>query len=313
MPITLRPASCFLRRHLAASALAVFASSTALLPAQTTLFSENFTGATVGSVSPNTKTVTNSTRVWRSTLDAGVSTVTLPTDSTTGPNEGSADKAMYVSPSSSATGYIAKFTATTLAVGDTLTLSFDYRFTIAPSTGTASGVRFGLYDSKGTDYTVPTADTYDNNDKGYRVYSAASSSSLAGSLSKEDGGDGSGNAGSAGGGSGDNTLLGSPTNFNQSTTTARYSFSITRDSATQVSFGLSINGTNRLSSSVTDSSSAIFTFDELLIGAGTATAYAFDNVTVVFTPSAVPEPSAYALLFSALAGAAVITTRRQRR
>ena len=302
MPLTPIPeGSCFSRLQRGAS-LCLFITSAVIASAQTTLLSENFTGATV-----NGKIVNGTVNTWHSTIDAAISSVSIVSDSTTGPNEGSNDNAMQVVPSS-ASGFISTFAPTTLAVGQTLTISVDFRFTTTPG-ASASGVRFGLYNSNGTAYPTPAADTYDNDDPGYRVnVPTQTSTTLA--IGHE-----AGNNGSAGGGSGTETtiLSGALNNFNQQTTSTSYSFSITRVSTTQLSFGLKVNGSDALNgTSVIESSGALFAFDEAVIAAGVSSSYAFDNVAVVLT-SSIPEPSTHALLFSGLAGAAVIGFRRQRR
>ncbi len=225
--------------------------------------------------------------VWR----AGASplpTLSIVSDNTTGPDESSADNALQVA-TTNANGVLGTFSSTTLAIGETLTLGFDLRFTSTPTS--ATGLRFGLFNSNGTAYTAGTATTHDDNDSGYRIDVPTNTASTAPRVRFEGGTNG-------GLGAGNDALApstaGTFSNYNLGTTSTAFSFSITRTDATTVSFGLTIDGVNVITSIASDTDRSAFTFDEVFFGVSGASTYLLDNISVNVT--AVPEPSTAATL-----------------
>jgi len=94
---------------------------------------------------------------------SGASAPLTVADDSTGIGTG---KALYFSPTASQKilGY---FTPVTLATtGESLRLSFDFRFTVTPVGGSES-IRFGLFNSNGTQQTSEPGGTTRNDDKGY--------------------------------------------------------------------------------------------------------------------------------------------------
>ena len=77
--------------------------------------------------------------------------------------------ALLFSPNADLLRYFANFTPVTLpAAGDSILLTFDYRFTVAPPSA-GDGLRFGLYFSNNTRQTSEPGGTIRNDDKGYAV------------------------------------------------------------------------------------------------------------------------------------------------
>lgn len=289
-------------RHHVTACLGLLALAAGTLNAQTVLLNETFASATVSGL-----VVTGAT-TWRPTLAGATTSASLVTDSTTGPNEGSADKALSLTPASSANSYLGTFTATTLAIGQTLTLRLDARYSVGTNTGVASGFRIGLFNSNGTGYTAGTADTFDDNDPGYRVNVPYNLTATSPTVGKE-----AGTNGSAGGGTDFTALTATISNVNLRTTSTRFTLTATRSSSTQVDLDLLVNGTSIASTAIIDNSSPFFTFDEVMIGsgAGSGNVYLVDNVYVEASP--IPEPSASALLLSGAAGLLTLAFRRRKR
>lgn len=307
------------RRPTGVLCFSLLIASSTLLPAAT-LMNETFTGSTVSSSSATPPyTVTSdglngsSGVTWNTTLAASNAggTYTIAADRATGPDLGSNDNALSMKPGANKTpGYLGAFEATTLAVGDTITLSFDARYGTSAGTPSARGMRFGLFNSNGTPYTSGTSDTYDDNDSGYRVDVPYNSTATAPLIGKEAGG-----GGSAGGGNDFTQFSDAVSNVNLLTTSANFSLSITRISLTQALVDVKVNGTSIVASETKiQDDSGVFSFDEVMLtvaATGTATTFLIDNISVI-TTSSIPEPSTYALLASVLIGTGVIATRRKR-
>lgn len=236
-------------------------------------------------------------------LITGSGALTAQSDTTTGPNEGVADTALQHA-AATFSGVGGSFTPTTIAVGETMRLSFDVRFTGTPSNNGA-GFRFGLYNSNGG--TIGTGSS--GNDFGYVIRSGSGTSS-GGSVAKEVGG----STGPFGGL--DILTLGRYTPAPPlGTTSKNYVMELTRLSATEIGIGFKIDGVT-YSDSVTEGfttdngsrtrlpsvpmgdepasgGAAYFTFDEVLIGTGNnATTYRVDNVKL----EVVPEPASLAAI-----------------
>lgn len=253
---------------------------------------------------------------------ANVSSLGIVSNNTTGPDEGANDNALRFNPNNTFAGMGGVFSATTLAVGETMILSFDARFTSSSVGSNGAGFRFGLYNTNGG--TAGTGSS--GNDFGYIVRAAANSGNVsAPTLAKEVGG------GAAILGGDDFLTLAkySTTTSGLSTTSRAYSLSITRDTATSTLITFSIGGTSYSTASEGGSfdngnrtklasqsatvepangGAAYFTFDEIIIGTGNSSSNTFevDNVKVEVV---VPEPGSIAAL--GLLGLAL--GRRQRR
>ncbi|NJK92040.1 MAG: PEP-CTERM sorting domain-containing protein [Blastochloris sp.] len=213
-------------------------------------------------------------------------TITMQSDNTTGPDEGVNDGTLQITPTGMFIGMlVGNFGSTTLSVGQSFVLSLDFRYITAPSTG--SVFRFGLYNSNGS---VTSADnnTSSGNDFGYRVQVA---SNAPPSFVDESGAAPDVTSGS------DSTAITGGTLSNMpalGTSSHRAVLTLTRADVNTMTFGLSLNGSNLVSSGAyTDTSGAFFTFDEIAFGAGNSTnTYRIDNVNL----EVIPEPSTYALL-----------------
>lgn len=184
------------------------------------------------------------------------------------------------------------FTPVTLTNGgsnDSITLTMDIRATSIPGASDA-GFRFGL----GTSGTG--ANTY--------VFHLGTGGTAPGGFVQWAGVD---------------SVSGTPTVYATSPTpgtaqsitdTAYHTFSltITRTSATSLSFSSSIDGFNY--TSVSSNSISNFNFDRIILGeGGTSVPFAIDNVLV--TQGAIPEPSTYAAL-AGLAALGLVAFKRTR-
>lgn len=190
-------------------------------------------------------------------------------------------------------------------IGDQISLTFDFRFEIAPTVSTADGFRFGLYNSAGTPVTADGSTSSDD-DRGYLV-SIGTGSTLGFDIFKET------NSGAGGLGSNepvtdDRTSIG-PTVANtfaiSDTSKHTATFTLTRN-ATGVSFAAYVDGT--LLGTGSNNATPFLQFDEVVFNHATPQAYRIDNVKV--TTEAVPEPATTGLLGLGLAG---LLSRRRRK
>jgi hypothetical protein len=227
--------------------------------------------------------------------------LSVVSDQTTGPDEGVADNALNRT-AATFSGALGSFASTTLAIGETMTLSFNLDFTATPGTN-SGGLRFGLYNSNGSPVAGNSNDP--NNDFGYRIALPTNQSS-APVINREAGTNASIGTGN------DAVALATPgsfSNINIGATTNNYSFSITRGASTNT-FGLSLNGTSIALTAIEDAN--ITTFDEIYIGTGNiSTAFCVDNVLLTVV-STIPEPSTYASLVGfGVLGLAVLRRRNR--
>lgn len=197
--------------------------------------------------------------------------------------------------------FFGSFGAVTLAQGETLQLSFDYRFHEAASG--AGLFRFGLYNNGGS---APNADgsPADNDDFGYAaITNPGADVSNGTSVNSEIAGD------AALGGSAPSGLIvfgttGASVNVG-TTLPGNAVFSITRNFDDSLTVSSSINGQSAASGTIT-TSPITYTFHHAVIGLGSsASDFSVDNVNV----SVIPEPSC--LLLSALGLAAAASRRRR--
>ncbi|MFA6961414.1 MAG: hypothetical protein WC205_11735 [Opitutaceae bacterium] len=219
----------------------------------------------------------------------------------------SASTGALVSTSGSPT-IIVYFSSTILAVGESLSLSFD--FSAAGIVSTDVGFRFGLVSSSGTSKVA--VDNFGSFDfdayEGYRVSTNLGSSAASKTAIYK----GSGTTTSLFGGSEWAAQIGGSTAGVNLTsgTTYQVTFEIERTGETSVAMSFSMNDVV-ISSSV-DNAASNFTFDTLGFykGTGAATSLTFDNVSLVH--SAIPEPANLTTLLGGLAVAATLLTRRPR-
>ena len=227
-------------------------------------------------------------------------TISIASDSTTGPNEGSNDNALNFDPSAGNLTFraiLGNFTSTTLGVGDRISLTFDFRFTSAPSLQ-RSLLRIGLFNSNGT-IVNSDATTVDNDDFGY-LSRFSSDSDTASDLTKVP--------------SGDTSTAGTP--LTEIANNAIGAFGTTshaiRFDITNTATGTLVESyfDGGLISSATDltANSPYVTFDNIRIGQGSgSTPFRIDNVGV--ETFVVPEPSSLAL--TALGALALVLRRRK--
>jgi hypothetical protein len=107
--------------------------------------------------------------------DRSANTVAEIVDDSTGFGSGNALRLRITNTTQINRPVLGVFSPITLAVGETLTLSFDFRFELTPNAtfnNTIDGFRFGFYNSNGT---VVTADgsTQSDNDFGYQARASA--------------------------------------------------------------------------------------------------------------------------------------------
>jgi hypothetical protein len=203
---------------------------------------------------------------WTAPVNAALSIV--PFNST-----GNTSAAVYIN--SSATNALTRgaFTNTTaLAIGESITLSFDFRM-IAAATNDTAGLRFGLGTSSNTfGFTFGTGTS-----------SAVGTAQFA--------------TGTVSGPNTPYTSTGATFSINN-TASHSFSFTITRTSGTSLSFLSSVDANTV--SAVSNNTISNFTFNSIILGQGSSSAndINIDNVIV----SVIPEPSTYA----ALAGLAVL-------
>lgn len=190
---------------------------------------------------------------------------------------------------------ISAFSSTTLGVGDSLTVSFDFRYRGAQTDNNRSP-QFGFFSG-----TAPTADT-----TGAPAVTAGYSANIY------DGTSGSGlYKGAMTPFSGPAETSFTPfSNIGYTDTSAiRFTFVLTRTTATSIVASLYLNGSNTAALTATDLSATDFTFNEFVLRArGTAD---IDNLVVTYT-SSIPEPSSYAVVAGAAALVAMTVVRRRR-
>jgi hypothetical protein len=188
------------------------------------------------------------------------------------------------------------FAGVTLNPGDSLTLSFDYRFTQNPA-DTASQFRVGLFNNGGTNNT-------EGNDFGYGFATNVGLNSSTGTNVWEEGVGTSILGGSPGG----IVAFGTAGASVNSPNTGAHSvvYTMTRNLSGGLDFSASIDG--GLAATGTDATPATTTFHVLAIGEGGVTLdYNLDNIQLEYTP--VPEPSTLAVV--GLGGFGLLLARRK--
>lgn len=231
-----------------------------------------------------------------------LTTLTIVSDNTTGPDEGANDNALNFNPGGSTfRGFLGEFTSTTAAVGERLVLNFDIRY-LASASGE---FRFGLYNNGGTSVTGNNQ-AADSNDYGYRIAldrnGMAASTSLASEIGEAASDIGLGTTRAiTGGTTSDFTAFG--------TVSQNVSLSVERTNATTNTITLGINGTTRGSwtdnaTGASNGTAATFTFNEVFFSPTQATQVRFDNISV----DLIPEPST--ALLGALGALCLLRRRR---
>lgn len=202
---------------------------------------------------------------------------------------------------------ITYFTPASLAVGQSIELSFEFRQSLTTTSGT--GFRFGLFDSQGTRIsanqtgTGGTANAAFNDDRGYATFASLSSNTSHFTDIRE-----RVTANDTFWTNGAFATLGAlaPRVTTAANTTYLASLLITYVDASTVSITSTING---VSMTRTDSSSLLTTFDALSIFTdGNSGTMSYKNVVV--TTSGIPEPSASAALLG-VAGLGLAICRRR--
>lgn len=103
--------------------------------------------------------------VWYRTASTAGSTLAVIDDTSVVPSS----KALSLSTTSTFRGFLAFFPAKTPAVGQTLSLQFDFRFTALPINN-SNGFRFGIFDSGGTQQTADANNATREGDRGYGIW-----------------------------------------------------------------------------------------------------------------------------------------------
>lgn len=197
---------------------------------------------------------------------------------------GNTSNALRVDSTNTFSGTKGAFTnASALAIGESITVSFDFRITNTAANDGA-GLRFGLSSSSNTyAFTFGTGTTTGG---GMAQFGANTMG-------------------------GTNTIYpatGTPFAIND-TATHSFSFTITRTSGTSLSFLGSVDA-NTISA-VTSNSISNFTFNSIVLGQGnTINDFNIDNVLVF--QSTIPEPSTYAAL-TGLAALGLVICKRSRK
>ncbi len=173
--------------------------------------------------------------------------------------------------------------ATPLSIGESITLSFDFRI-IAPPVSDGAGLRFGLSSSANT-YAL-TFGTGASSGAGLAQFGASTTSGT--------------NTGYA--------LTGSAFSIND-TASHTFSLQITRTGSTSLSFVGTVDANTV--SAVTSNSVSNFTFTNIVLGQGSAAFNDF-NIDNVLVTTAIPEPSSTALLLGAGVLSAVLMARPKR-
>jgi hypothetical protein len=222
--------------------------------------------------------------------------------------------ALLRQPTNGFTRYVGFFNGTTgpntaqsLAVGDSLSLKFDFRYVSLP-TNAANGLRFGLFNSQGTRQADEFAGNAGNNfngrlgDAGYYVgLNFGSNAAGSGVIFRETDADG----GPTGGGE----VVGLGGGFNSVVIdTAVHSLTLTIKRISATSTDVTYQYDNTTAVTRNDSTQNTAAFDAIYIGQGSDfSPFYVDNVNVTYT--AVPEPTSVAVL--GLAGLFLTSRRRQ--
>ena len=114
----------------------------------------------------------------------GAPTISIVNDSA---GIGSGNALQLAATGSTGRGIVAGFPAQTLADGDSITLSFNWRFTGTIGLNQANSLRYGLHSSNGTPVTADNT-TQSDNDKGYFVMTNPGAAGTATTLKRETGG-----------------------------------------------------------------------------------------------------------------------------
>jgi hypothetical protein len=306
----------FLRRGVAAAIAAAAMATSAGSVSAATLLDDKFADGDItdGADPLDTNWVTTKVAMGTST-GAPWTTLQYATDNGAIPDDGVSSGVLRhqntnLGEASRYEGFVGRFAPTTLAIGDSITLEFAYVTSTNAVNNNNTGLRFGLYNSNNTFATGQAGElTLDDDDFGYSIVVPTGNSVAPGLLSKELGGNDTLGIGT------DVSVLDTSSNNVSPVggTYQRYSMTITRTSATEVSFSASVLSAPHVTATpiefaaAVDSNSAFFTFDEVIIVQGVVggAAHRADN----FLVTVVPEPASAGVL--GLAGALALVRRRR--
>jgi hypothetical protein len=191
-------------------------------------------------------------------------------------------------------GYVvAYFTATTLDIGDSITLSFDFSYADAAASA-GNQLRFGLFNSGGSQVSADgaTSDSAFNDDAGYGSFYSLQTTEGSGGYSIRGRTGGNDTLWSASTGGLDTLLVSDDSDISAVDTTYSASFTITSTASGELTISSTINGQTI---EYTDTAASTTTFDMISIYAGGANgALTLSNMSVTL----IPEPSTFALLTS---------------
>jgi len=204
-----------------------------------------------------------------------------------------------------------QFSQTTLAVGESLRLTFDYTaFASQPISVSNSHFRIGLFDTSNTFTSNQAASSWSTTNEGYTMGIGAGTTGATSNFFYR-----TGNAGIVSTTS-PSTALGAADTLNVTNfalVPVNVEFTITRLSATEIQlagkFVQNSITTTFTTKNVTATGNYVDTFDTLFIGYGSSAngrGFTIDNVNL----TVVPEPSSYALLLGGL-GLLVLLRRRR--
>ena len=254
----------------------------ALLPRLAAFIALSATGALHAATLVDDQFIDNGVTNGTDAQDAGWTANNLGLSITPFNSTGNTSNALRLAPSTTFSIANGVFSSSALAIGESITVSFDFRMTSTVVNNDA-GLRFGLSSSANTyGATLGTGTT-----TGFGIAQYATNT-LSGGTGY--------------------TTTGAPIAINDNASHT-FSFQITRTSGTSLSFLATVD--SNTVSAVTSNSISNFTFTNIILGQGSTThIFNIDNVLVT---TAIPEPSSTALLLGAGILSATLVARPKRR